>query len=201
MALAGASRERLYPGALAPTPSQTIGPYFGFALDWEDGPLAVAADDPAAIRIEGRLLDGAGEPVPDGMIETWQADPEGRTAHPDDPRGAVDRQGFRGFARCATGSDGEYALLTLKPGSLPGPGGVAQAPHLVMSIFARGLLQRLVTRVYFGDEQERNEADPVLSSLRTGGAPWSTLIAAPSERGYHFDLRMQGADETVFFAI
>lgn len=193
--------ERLYPGALPPTPSQTIGPYFGFALDWDDGPLAAAASDPAAIRIEGRLLDGAGEPVPDGMIETWQADPDGRTGHPDDPRGAIERPGFRGFARCATDGDGEYGLVTLKPGPLPGPGGVAQAPHLVMSVFARGLLQRLVTRVYFGDEEERNEADPVLASLRGGGAAWRTLVAEPREHGYRFDLRMQGADETVFFSI
>src|SRR5882757_2236970 len=94
--MSGATPE----GALPPTPSQTVGPFFSFGLEWEDGPFAVAEGTAGAIRIEGTLLDGLAHPIPDGLIETWQADPDGRYAHPDDPRGGVDRDGFRGFARC-----------------------------------------------------------------------------------------------------
>jgi protocatechuate 3,4-dioxygenase alpha subunit len=194
-------QQETYPGSLAPTPSQTVGPYFGMALPWEDGSFVVPQGTHGAIRLEGRLLDGAGEPVPDGLIETWQADPDGRFAHPDDPRGAVQWTDFRGFGRCATNAEGGYSILTVKPGPVPGPGDALQAPHITMSVFARGLLQRLVTRVYFADEEERNGADAVLSALRGGDASRGTLLAAPIEGGYRFDVRLQGDDETVFFAI
>jgi protocatechuate 3,4-dioxygenase, alpha subunit len=193
--------EKEYPGALMPTPSQTVGPYFGFALPWADGPFVVAEGTAGAIRLEGVLLDGAGEPVPDGMIETWQADGDGRFAHPDDPRGAVAWSGFRGFGRCATDAQGRYSILTVKPGPVPGPGSSEQAPHITMSVFARGMLQRLVTRVYFADEEERNSVDPVLCSLRGEEEMRRTLKAEPIEGGYRFDIRLQGQDETVFFAI
>jgi protocatechuate 3,4-dioxygenase, alpha subunit len=193
--------EQAVKGALAPTPSQTIGPYFGFGLPWPDGPLVVADGSEGAIRLEGVLLDGAGQPVPDGMIETWQADPDGRFAHPDDPRGAVELAGFRGFGRCPTDAEGRYSILTVKPGPVPGPGETMQAPHITVSVFARGMLQRLVTRVYFADEQERNGADPVLLSMRGGDQMRRTLLAAPIAGGYRFDIRLQGRDETVFFAI
>jgi protocatechuate 3,4-dioxygenase alpha subunit len=188
-------------GALPPTPSQTVGPFFSFGLEWEDGPLVVPEGTAGAIRIEGLLLDGRGNPVPDGLIETWQADPDGRFAHPDDPRGAVEWDGFRGFARCPTDGEGRWSILTLKPGAIPGPGETTQAPHLAVSVFARGLLQRLVTRIYFDDEQEANAADPVLESLRGGDPERATLIAASAEGGYRHDIHLQGADETVFFAI
>jgi protocatechuate 3,4-dioxygenase alpha subunit len=188
-------------GGLAPTPSQTVGPFFSFGLEWDDGPIAVPEGTDGAIRIEGKLIDGLGNPVPDGLIETWGADPDGRFAHPDDPRGAVDWGGFRGFARCATDLDGRWSVTTLKPGPIPGPGETVQAPHLAVSVFARGLLQRLVTRIYFGDEEERNAADPVLRSLRGGDPERATLIAAVAEGGYRHDIHLQGADETVFFAI
>jgi protocatechuate 3,4-dioxygenase alpha subunit len=188
-------------GGLAPTPSQTVGPFFSFGLEWDDGPTAVPEGTEGAIRIEGKLIDGLGNPVPDGLIETWGADPDGRFAHPDDPRGAVDWGGFRGFARCATDLDGRWSVTTLKPGPIPGPGETVQAPHLAVSVFARGLLQRLVTRIYFGDEEERNAADPVLRSLRGGDPERATLIAAVAEGGYRHDIHLQGADETVFFAI
>jgi protocatechuate 3,4-dioxygenase, alpha subunit len=188
-------------GALPPTPSQTIGPYYSFGLEWEDGPFAVPEGTEGAIRIEGQLFDGLGHPIPDGLIETWQADPDGRFAHPDDPRGAVAWDGFRGFARTPTDGKGNWSVLTLKPGAIPGPGGVQQAPHIAVSVFARGLLVRLVTRIYFGDEEEANAADPVLGSLRGGEAERNTLIAAPIEGGYRFDIHLQGPDETVFFAI
>jgi protocatechuate 3,4-dioxygenase alpha subunit len=188
-------------GALVPTPSQTVGPFFSFGLEWEDGQFAVPEGTAGAIRVEGRLLDGVGHPVPDGLIETWQADPDGRFAHPDDPRGAVEWDRFRGFARCPTDGEGTWSILTLKPGPIPGPGDAVQAPHLAVSVFARGLLQRLVTRIYFADEEERNAADPVLASLRGGERERATLIAASVEDGYRLDIHLQGPDETVFFAI
>jgi protocatechuate 3,4-dioxygenase alpha subunit len=194
------SGETRAPQRLWPTPSQTVGPYFGFALPWDGGPFAVAAGTPGAVSIEGTLRDGAGAPVPDGLIETWQADPDGRFPHPDDPRGAVAYDGFRGFARCETDAAGGYRILTLKPGPVPGPGGTTQAPHLCVSVFARGLLRRLVTRIYFGDEAERNVEDPVLASLG-GEADRGTLLAAPVASGYRFDINLQGADETLFFAV
>jgi protocatechuate 3,4-dioxygenase, alpha subunit len=95
---------------LALSPSQTVGPYLAIGLTWPDGTDVVPEGTPWAIRVFGRLLDGNGEVVPDGMIETWQADPDGRFDHPDDPRGAVRRKGFRGFGRCATGPDGDWYL-------------------------------------------------------------------------------------------
>jgi protocatechuate 3,4-dioxygenase alpha subunit len=188
-------------GGLPPTPSQTVGPFFSFGLEWSDGPFAVPEGTAGAIRIEGRLLDGLGQPVPDGIIETWQADPDGRFAHPDDPRGAVEWDGFRGFARCPTDAEGHWSVLTLKPGPVPGPGDSIQAPHLAVTVLARGLLARLVTRVYFGDEGERNAADPLLGSLRGGDAERATMIAAPVDGGYRLDIHLQGPDETVFLAI
>lgn len=184
---------------MRPTPSQTVGPYFGFALSWADGPFVVPEGTASSIRIGGRLLDGAGAPVPDGLVETWQADPRGRFNHPDDPRGAVEWGHFRGFGRCPTDAEGRWSVLTLKPGPLPGPGDSVQAPHIVVSVLARGLLARLVTRIYFGDEEERNAEDPVLSAL--GADVRSTLIGARVNGGYRFEIRLQGPGETVFFAI
>ncbi|HEV2920530.1 MAG TPA: protocatechuate 3,4-dioxygenase subunit alpha, partial [Actinomycetota bacterium] len=147
---------------LPPTPSQTIGPFFAVALLWPDGPEVVADGTPGVVWIGGQVLDGAGEPVPDALVETWQADPAGRFAHPDDPRGPGDR-GFRGFGRSATDSEGRWAIRTVKPGPLPADDG-RQAPHLDVSVFARGLLHRVVTRLYFPDEAEANAADPLLCS-------------------------------------
>ncbi|MCW2568073.1 MAG: protocatechuate 3,4-dioxygenase, alpha subunit [Mycobacterium sp.] len=178
------------------TPSQTVGPYLHIALPWDDGAYAVAEGTPGAIWLRGRVTDGNGDPVPDGLVETWQADPEGRFDHPDDPRGAVPGPaGFRGFGRCPTGPDGEYAILTLKPGAAG-----CQAPHVDVSVFARGLLDRVVTRIYFADEAEANAADPVLASLPPG-ADRATLIAERTEDGYRLDIRLQGDHETVFFAL
>jgi len=195
--VSGITRE----GGLPPTPSQTVGPFFSFGLEWDDGPFAVPEGTAGAIRIEGRLLDGLGNPVPDGLIETWQAAPDGRFAHPDDPRGAVEWGDFRGFARCPTDAEGRWSVLTLKPGRIPGPGDSVQAPHLAVTVLARGLLARLVTRIYFGDEDAANAADPVLGSLRGGEAERATMISAPVEGGYLHDIHLQGPDETVFLAI
>ena len=180
------------------TPSQTVGPFLSLGLPWPDGPEVVARETPGAIRIHGHLIDGAGDPVPDGLIETWQAGPDGRFDHPDDPRGRV--AGFRGFGRAATAEDGSWEVFTLKPGPVPGPGETLQAPHLAVSVFARGLLDRVVTRIYFADEPEANATDPLLSAIADPAAR-ATLIAQPAVDGYRFDVYLQGPDETVFLAI
>jgi protocatechuate 3,4-dioxygenase, alpha subunit len=186
--------------SLAPTPSQTVGPFFAIGLPWERGPLAVAEDVPGALRIEGTVYDGAGVPVPDSLIETWQADAEGCFADLRGHGGPSALAGFRGFARCASeAGDGSYAIRTVKPGPLPGPGGATQAPHIDVSVFARGMLQRCVTRLYFADEPAANAVDPVLMSVPAGRR--ETLLAAPTDGGYRFDIHLQGPNETVFFAI
>ncbi|MQA96436.1 MAG: protocatechuate 3,4-dioxygenase subunit alpha [Streptosporangiales bacterium] len=185
---------------LGVTPSQTVGPFYAIGLPWEDGPYVVPAGTPGSFEVHGTVYDGAGEAVPDALIETWQADPDGRFAHPDDPRGAVKWDAFRGFARVPTTPEGTYAFRTVRPGRLPSASGELQAPYIAVSVFARGLLNRVVTRIYFGDEAEANAADPVLRSL-AGDAERATLVAAPSDRGYRFDVHVQGDHETVFFSI
>jgi len=189
---------------LALTPSQTVGPYLSIGLPWPDGPTVVPEDTPGAITITGRLLDGEGAPIPDGLIETWQADPDGRFAHPDDPRGApAHGTSFRGFGRCPTAPDGSYRIVTLRPGALPSPDGGWEAPHLDVSVFARGLLDRVVTRIYFSDEAEANADDPVLSAI-TDPARRDTLIAtadAGDKTRFQFTIRLQGEHETVFFDV
>jgi len=178
------------------TPSQTVGPFFAIGLPWDDGHLVVDEGTPDAFDVVGKVLDGAGDPVPDALVEVWQADPDGRFDHPDDPRGAVARQGFRGFGRCPTDESGRFRFRTVKPGALPSEDG-EEAPHLNVSVFCRGMLVRLVTRIYFADEPG-NAADPVLVSI-PDPARRRTLIAEPSPFGYRFDIHLQGDDETVFF--
>jgi protocatechuate 3,4-dioxygenase, alpha subunit len=184
------------------TPSQTTGPFLAIGLPWVDGPYVVPEGTPGTITIGGRVLDGAGEPVTDAIVETWQADPDGRFAHPDDPRGPLcPAAGFRGFGRCPTDAAGRYRLLTLRPGRLPSADGGWEAPHLDVSVFARGLLDRVVTRIYFPDEQAANLADPVLAAIADPDRR-TTLIAAaePGLQGqFRFDIRLQGERETVFF--
>ena len=183
------------------TPSQTVGPFLEIGLPWPDGPFVVPEDAPGAITITGLVLDGSGAPVTDALVETWQADTGGRFAHPDDPRGAAST-GFRGFGRCPTGPDGSYRIVTLKPGALPSPDGGTEAPHLDVSVFARGLLDRVVTRVYFPDEAQANAADPVLASI-ADPAHVATLIARPDPdpARLRFDIHLQGDQETVFFDV
>jgi len=183
--------------ALQLTPSQTVGPFFSIGLTWEGGALVVPEGAEGGVWLRGRVTDGDGAPVPDAVVETWQADREGRYAHPDDPRGA--ESGFGGFARAPTDTEGRFAIHTVKPGPVPGPGGTPQAPHLAMSVFARGLLNRVVTRVYFADEAERNAADPILGDVPEDRR--ATLLATRTDDGYAFDVRLQGEDETVFFAV
>jgi protocatechuate 3,4-dioxygenase, alpha subunit len=183
------------------TPSQTIGPFGHIGLLRE---LIVAQlvdpADPRAISIRGQLLDGAGEPVPDGMVEIWQANAAGRYAHPADTRDDVPHEeGFLGFGRSATVDDGRFEFVTVKPGSVPWPAGGMQAPHIDVSVFARGLLKRVATRIYFPDEVEANEADPVLAAL--GPDERATLVAVPEGDGLRFDIRLQGERQTTFFAV
>jgi protocatechuate 3,4-dioxygenase alpha subunit len=182
-----------------PTPAQTVGPFLHIAMEWADGPYAVREDTPGAVWLHGRLLDGNGEPVADGMVETWQADPDGRFDHPDDPRGPVRTDGFRGFGRSCTGPDGTWEVLTLKPGPLPAGDGTSEAPHVDVSLFARGLLHRLVTRIYFEDESELNATDPTLATVDPDRR--STLMAIRDDRGYRIDFHLQSDDETVFFDV
>lgn len=182
------------------TPSQTVGPYFAMRLPWPEGPFVVPAGTPGASTIIGRLYDGVGDPIPDGMIETWQADQNGRFAHPADPRGPVvdGDKAFRGFGRAQTTRDGSFTIVTVKPGPLPFGDGRTEAPHIDVSVFARGMLDRSVTRIYFPDEPEANEADPVLAAVPAARRP--TLIAVPYDDGLlRFDIHMQGDNETVFF--
>jgi protocatechuate 3,4-dioxygenase, alpha subunit len=133
------------------------------------------------------------------MVETWQADPDGGFPSPEDPRGAASYPGFRGYARSATIS-GEYSVFTLKPGRVPDGEGGLQAPHIDVSLFARGILDRVVARIYFADETEANAEDVVLRSLPDDEAR-RTLIATPSDDGYRLDFYLQGDRETVFFAV
>lgn len=184
------------------TPFQTVGPFFAYCLTPEDyGEAGIASADlvtpdaaGARIRIAGRVTDGEGAPVPDAVLEIWQADGEGH--YPD----AGGNTGFRGFGRCETDAEGRFAFDTVRPGPVPGPDATLQAPHIAVSVFARGVLVRLATRIYFADEP-LNDADPVLALVPEERR--ATLIAEPfGEDGVlRFDVRLQGEDETVFFDI
>lgn len=184
------------------TPSQTVGPYFAMRLPWPEGPFVIPEGTEGAITIIGRLYDGAGDVIPDGLIETWQADPDGRFAHPDDPRGPVPSgyAAFRGFGRCHTEPDGSFRIVTLKPGPLPFGDGRTEAPHIDVSVFSRGMMDRSVTRIYFPDEPEANAADPVLGTVPEHRR--ATLLAQPvTDAVLRFDIRLQGEAETVFFSL
>lgn len=182
------------------TPSQTVGPYFAIGLPWDAGPFAVPEDTPGAIRLTGTVYDGAGVPIPDFLLETWQADPDGRFADLHGYGGPSELPGFRGFARYGIeDGDGTFEIVTVKPGPVPGLGGATQAPHVDVSVFARGMLHRCVTRIYFADEREANAIDPVLA--RVPPERRATLLAQPAGRGYRIDIRLQGEGETVFFDV
>jgi protocatechuate 3,4-dioxygenase alpha subunit len=183
------------------TPSQTAGPYLTIGLvGGQIGPHLVSPDDARAIRIRGQLLDGAGDSVPDGLVEIWQANEAGRYAHPADTRDELPlEEGFTGFGRSDTTDGGWFEFVTVKPGTVPAADGRLQAPHLVVGVFARGILKRLATRLYFPDEEEANAADPVLSEL--SDAERATLVASPENGGLRFDIHLQGDGQTTFFVI
>jgi protocatechuate 3,4-dioxygenase alpha subunit len=181
--------------SLGRTPSQTVGPFFEFALPWREGPYVVDKDRPDVICLSGRFLDGRGDPIGDGLVETWQADPQGRLH---DAKGAP--SSFRGFGRCATDRDGWYRIFTLQPGAVLDSSGVRHAPQIVMVVFARGLLKHAVTRVYFSDREAENATDPVLSLVRDPAAR-ASLLASPVQGGYRFDIRLQGEGATLFFDV
>ena len=183
------------------TPAQTAGPYLRIGLLRDLlTPNVVDPGDPRAIRIRGRLTDAAGDGVPDGMVETWQANAAGRYRHPADDRDDPPLEDdFLGFGRSGTEDDGRFEIVTVKPGRVPWPEGGLQAPHIEVVVFARGLLKHAVTRLYFPDEGEANTADPVLSRLRPEQR--DTLIAVAEDGGLRFDIRLQGLEHTTFFAV
>jgi protocatechuate 3,4-dioxygenase, alpha subunit len=184
------------------TPSQTIGPFFHDALmrhGVDDLDPEGRAGEP--IVLIGAVRDGAGSGVADAMVEIWQSDGAGRYRHPADGRAPDIPTSFIGFGRVASTDDGAYRLRSVLPGTVPGRRGTVQAPHLNVHVFARGVLDKLATRIYF-DGQAANEQDPVLSSVPADRR--ATLLARREgeEDGaarYRFDIVLQGADETAFF--
>jgi protocatechuate 3,4-dioxygenase, alpha subunit len=164
------------------TPSQTVGPYLSIGLPWPDGPDVVPEGTPGRIRIHGRVFDGAGDVITDALIETWQADADGKFG-----------TAFRGFGRCPTDEAGRWEIFTVKPGRI----GDGQAPHVDVNVFARGMLNRCVTRIYFADSDNGN--DPVLATVPEDRR--ATIVAAPGPDGYRFDVHVQGERETVFFKV
>jgi protocatechuate 3,4-dioxygenase alpha subunit len=161
-----------------PTPSQTVGPFFGFALPFEKDSEAVDPTSPGAVRIEGQLLDGAGELVADALLEVSNG---------------------HQFGRCRTDPEGAFHFTVRKPAAIHGAGDRESAPHLTVTLFARGLLRQLVTRIYFPEEEEANREDPVLKLVDPSRR--HTLIARRDGGVLNFDIHLQGDKETVFFAI
>jgi protocatechuate 3,4-dioxygenase alpha subunit len=206
------------PELFGQTPSQTVGPFFHYGLPWKGGADLIGASELGArpelmapehdllaepspkgpffgepIEICGQVFDADGLPVPDALIEIWQADATGRYGGADEPGG------FIGFGRCATSEAGEFVFRTLRPGRVPARGGGLQAAHIAVGVFGRGLLKRLATRLYFEDGEGLAE-DPVL--LCVPAERRGTLLArrkGASPAAYRFDIRLQGPDETVFF--
>lgn len=176
---------------LAPTRGQTIGPFFAYALPYAGGPDLVPGDRPGAVRLHGRVLDGTARPVPDALVEIWQADPDGHVVA---RAGSLHRDGwtFTGWGRCATDNVGRYSFTTLTPGGVDGG-----APFFALTVFARGLLDRLFTRAYLPDD-DVTRTDRLLMSLPPDRQ--RTLIATRDPDGFAFDIVLQGANETTFLS-
>lgn len=182
------------------TPFQTVGPFFAICLG-EPGSAHLATDETIGrhITIEGAVYDGAGDVIPDALVEIWQANAAGRYANPEDDRGKPLDPNFTGYGRAPTDVRGRFAIETVMPGPVPGPDGSMQARHLLLGILARGILTRLVTRIYFEDDPTIGE-DAILQLVPSGRR--ATLIAlATGDDAYRFDLRLQGDGETVFFDV
>jgi len=188
--------------SLQATTSHTVGPFFSIGLTrLSHSDLAGPGVAGERIAIEGRVLDGDGKPVPDALIELWQANSHGKYAHPEDKQEKSVEPGFKGYGRQPTDDAGKFRFTTIKPGPVPGPDGKPQAPHIAVSVFARGLQRRLVTRIYFPDEAA-NAADFALT--RVDPARRGTLIAkkvAGQAGVLEWNVILQGAGETVFFDI
>ena len=182
--------------SLQATTSQTVGPYFKIGLQWlyRDN-LAGEGVAGERVAIRGRVLDGDGNGVTDAIVEIWQANSRGKYAHPADTQDKMIEAGFQGYGRVPTDNRGAFRFATIKPGPVPGPEGKDQAPHLVVSVFMRGLLKRLTTRMYFPDT--RNAGDPILNLVDP--ARRSTLIAKSVSDALEWNIVLQGPDETVFF--
>ena len=182
------------------TPFSTVGPFFKLLVrDQAEGPasLVSASTSGERITIAGRLIAGDGRPVDDGLVEIWQADASGHHRHPEDPQQALTDPAFTGFGRAATRQGGSFAFQTIRPGSVPGPDGQSQAPHIMVSVMARGVMSRCWTRLYFEDER-LNDSDPILQLVPPERR--HTLIARRRADGaFEFNVVLQGPDETVFF--
>lgn len=184
---------------LITTPSQTVGPFFSIGLEpLKTENLATPEVSGERVTILGRVLDGDGNPVPDAILEIWQANAHGKYAHPEDSQNKPVESIFSGYGRVPTDDSGEFRFTTVKPGAVPGPDGKVQAPHLAVSVFMRGLLNRLVTRIYFPDESA-NEQDFVLGLVEP--ARRASLIARQGNKTneLEWNVILQGANETVFF--
>jgi protocatechuate 3,4-dioxygenase alpha subunit len=210
------------PELFGQTPWQTVGPFFHYGLPWKGGADLIGQSDlgarpdlfppehyvlkpsmprgpvaGAVIEIAGRVFDGDGAPIPDAMVEIWQANAAGRYDSPADPRQDLELDpNFVGFGRSSTGIDGVYRFRTIRPGRVPGPGNALQAPHIALGVFGRGLIKRLVTRLYFADAPE-NDEDPILALVPKARRP--TLVAETRDGVWWLDIVLQGDGETVFF--
>jgi protocatechuate 3,4-dioxygenase, alpha subunit len=179
------------------TASQTVGPFIAISVE----PVRIENVAPPGVSgerftLRGRVLDGDGAPVNDALIETWQANAHGKYAHPEDVQEKLPEDHFKGLGRVLTDNDGAFQFSSIKPGRVPGPGGALQAPHLVVTVFMRGLLKHLSTRIYFPDEAA-NADDPILKLVPP--ARRATLIAKKNAAMLEWNVILQGADETVFF--
>jgi protocatechuate 3,4-dioxygenase, alpha subunit len=168
------------------TPSQTVGPFFGYALPYDGGPEVASRSDPDPIRLHGTVYDGDGDPIPDALVEIWGPDADGR---PIRERGSLHRDGYTatGFGRAAVDRAGHYTFTTV----LPGAAAEGRAPYILVTVFARGLLHHLFTRAYFSDD------DPFLSGVAAERRS-TLLVEQDGERSYRFDIHLQGEHETVF---
>ena len=183
--------------SLFATGSQTVGPYLHIGLDWlVTRDIAGKGIVGERVAVQGTLIDGDGNGVSDGLIEIWQANAAGKYAHPDDTQKKPIEKGWRGFGRIPTDAKGGFRFTTIKPGRVPAPGGELQAPHLVVSVFMRGMLKQLATRIYFPDEAGANAADPVLKLVPA--ARRATMIPKPKGKVLEWDIVLQGKNETVF---
>ena len=176
--------------SLPPTPGQTVGPFFGYALPFDGGDLLVPRSHPGAVRLHGTVLDGAGVPVPDAIVEVWQADEDGRVPQVEGSR-ARDGWTFTGFGRTPVDDTGHYSFTTVRPG----PTADDRAAFFAIAVFARGLLHRLLTRAYLSLEDALAAGDPMTSVPEDRR---HTLVVREDEHGFVFDIRLQGEDETVF---